>query len=95
MLADMLEKLRAEADWLPLFDVQVYSCDLGLVKPDEAIYDRLIEELAVAPARILFVDDIGANVEGAKRAGLQAVLFESEPQLRDFLADLLPRPVVN
>jgi putative hydrolase of the HAD superfamily len=95
MLADMLEKLRAEVDWLPLFDVQVYSCDLGLAKPDEAIYARLIEELGVAPSRTLFVDDIGANVEGARRAGLQAVLFESEPQLRDFLADLLPRPVVN
>jgi putative hydrolase of the HAD superfamily len=95
MLADMLEKLRAEVNWLPLFDVQVYSCDLGLAKPDEAIYARLIEELGVAPSRTLFVDDIGANVEGARRAGLQAVLFESEPQLRDYLADLLPRPVAN
>jgi putative hydrolase of the HAD superfamily len=95
MLADMLAKLRAETDWLPLFDVQVYSCDLGLAKPDEAIYARLIEELGVAPSRTLFVDDISANVEGARRAGLQAVLFESEPQLRDYLADLLQRPVMN
>ena len=95
MLTDMLAKLRAEVDWLPLFDVQVYSCDLGLAKPDEAIYARLIEELGVAPSRTLFVDDFGPNVEGARRAGLQSVLFESEPQLRDYLADLLPRPVVN
>jgi putative hydrolase of the HAD superfamily len=95
MLTDMLAKLRAEVDWLPLFDVQIYSCDLGLAKPDEAIYARLIEELGVAPSRTLFVDDIGANVEGARRAGLQAVLFESEPRLRDFLADLLPRPVAS
>jgi len=95
MLTDMLAKLRAETDWLPLFDVQVYSCDLGLAKPDEAIYARLIEKLGVAPSRTLFVDDISANVEGARRAGLQAVLFESEPQLRDYLADLLPRPVMN
>lgn len=95
MLTDMLAKLRAETDWLPLFDVQIYSCDLGLAKPDEAIYARLIEELGVAPSRTLFIDDFGPNVEGAKRAGLQSVLFESEPQLRDYLADLLPRTVVN
>jgi putative hydrolase of the HAD superfamily len=95
MLAGMLEKLRAEVDWLPLFDVQVYSCDLGLVKPDEAIYARLIDELGVAPSRTLFVDDIAANVDGARRAGLQAVVFESESQLRDYLAELLPPPVVN
>jgi putative hydrolase of the HAD superfamily len=95
MVTEMLEKLRAEADWLPLFDVQVYSCDLGLVKPDEAIYDRLIQELGVAPSRTLFVDDIAANVEGARRAGLQAVLFESEPQLRNYLAELLPPLVVS
>ena len=95
MLADMLEKLRAEVDWLPLFDVQVYSCDLGLVKPDEAIYARLIEELGVDPSRTLFVDDIAANVDGARRAGLQAVVFESESQLRDYLSELLPPPIVN
>jgi len=95
MLTDMLKKLRAEVDWLPLFDVQVYSCDLGLMKPDEAIYERLIQELGVAPSRTLFVDDILANVEGARRAGMQAVVFESEPQLREYLAELLPRAVVN
>lgn len=95
MLTDMLAKLRAEVDWLPLFDVQVYSCDLGLAKPDEAIYARLIEALGVAPSQTLFIDDHGPNVDGARRAGLRAVLFESEAQLRDFLADLLPRPVAN
>ena len=94
MLADMLKKLRAEVDWLPLFDVHVYSCDLGLVKPDEAIYDRLIQELGIDPSRTLFVDDIAANVEAARRAGLQAVVFESELQLRAYLAELLP-PVLN
>jgi len=95
MLTGMLEKLRAEVDWLPLFDVQVYSCDLGLAKPDEAIYARVIEELGVAPSRTLFVDDLAANVDGARRAGLQALIFESESQLRDCLAELLPSPVIT
>jgi putative hydrolase of the HAD superfamily len=95
MLADMLVKLRAEADWLSLFDVQVYSCDLGLVKPEEGIYAHLIKELGVSPSRTLFIDDLAANVEGARRAGLQAVHFKSEPQLRNYLAQYLPHTVAN
>jgi HAD superfamily hydrolase (TIGR01509 family) len=91
----MLEKLRAEADWLSLFDVQVYSCELGLVKPEEAIYARLIEELGVAPSQTLFIDDLAPNVEGARRAGLQSVLFRSEAQLRSDLSELLPSPAVK
>lgn len=95
MLADMLQRLRAEADWLSLFDVQVYSCESGLVKPEEAIYARLVEELGVEASRTLFVDDLPANVEAARRAGLQAVVFESEPQLRSYLAATLSHPITN
>ncbi|MDR3718894.1 MAG: HAD family phosphatase [Bryobacteraceae bacterium] len=95
MLADMLEKLRAEAAWLSLFDVQVYSCELGLVKPEEEIYARLVEEMGVDASRTLFVDDLPANVEAARRAGLQAVLFESELQVRSYLAESLSRPIPN
>jgi putative hydrolase of the HAD superfamily len=95
MLADMLQKLRAEAAWLSLFDVQVYSCELGLVKPEEAIYARLVEEMGVDASRTLFVDDLPANVEAARRAGLRAVVFESELQVRSYLAECLSRPIPN
>lgn len=95
MLTDMLEKLRAEVGWLSLFDVQVYSCELGLVKPEEAIYARLVEEMGVAASRTLFVDDFAPNVEAARRAGLQAVVFESELQVRSYLAECLSRPIPN
>jgi putative hydrolase of the HAD superfamily len=95
MLADMLEKLRAEAAWLSLFDVQVYSCELGLVKPEEEIYARLVAEMGVDASRTLFVDDFAPNVEAARRAGLQAVVFESELQVRSYLAESLSRPIPN
>jgi putative hydrolase of the HAD superfamily len=95
MLADMLEKLRTEAAWLPLFDVQVYSCELGLVKPEEEIYARLVDEMGIEASQTLFVDDLPANVEAARRAGLQAVVFESELQVRSYLAECLARPIPN
>jgi putative hydrolase of the HAD superfamily len=49
------------------------SSEMGLRKPERAAFDHIAREIGVAPARILFFDDTLANVEGASRAGLQAV----------------------
>jgi putative hydrolase of the HAD superfamily len=49
------------------------SSQMGLRKPERASFDYIAREIGVAPARILFFDDTLANVEGASRAGLQAV----------------------
>jgi putative hydrolase of the HAD superfamily len=57
-----------------LFDSVVFSCSVGLSKPDPRIYALAAEELGVEPADCLFVGD-GANDElpGAERAGMTAV----------------------
>ncbi|HVO52401.1 MAG TPA: HAD-IA family hydrolase [Thermoanaerobaculia bacterium] len=46
---------------LPLFDVVLLSCDEGRVKPDPAVYARLLERLGVAAESVLFVGDSSAN----------------------------------
>lgn len=48
------------------------SADFGLRKPAPAVFLRTLEALGVAPARTLFVDDLFANVRGARAAGLHA-----------------------
>ncbi len=48
------------------------SADFGLRKPQPAVFLRVLEVLQVAPARTLFVDDLFANVRGARAAGLHA-----------------------
>jgi putative hydrolase of the HAD superfamily len=57
----------------PLIDVTVFSCLVGLRKPDPRIYGLAIRQLAVNPAECLYVGD-GASHEltGALEAGLQA-----------------------
>jgi putative hydrolase of the HAD superfamily len=59
-----------------LFDAEVFSCDVGMRKPDPRIYELTCERLGVEPADAIFVGD-GANDElaGAERAGLRAVLI--------------------
>jgi putative hydrolase of the HAD superfamily len=62
------------------------SHELGKAKPAEEAFLALAERAGVDPARSIFFDDLAANVEGARRAGFQAEVFESEAQLRALLA---------
>ncbi|MGH2859902.1 MAG: HAD-IA family hydrolase [Solirubrobacteraceae bacterium] len=54
------------------FQHRYLSFELGAVKPDALIFERVIERLPVSSARVLFLDDVALNVEGARAAGLQA-----------------------
>jgi 2-haloacid dehalogenase len=51
------------------------SGDIGLIKPDRAIYDHHAASFGLDPAASLFIDDSQKNVDGARAAGWQAVLF--------------------
>ncbi len=48
------------------------SADFGLRKPAPAVFLRTLDVLGVAPSRTLFVDDLFANVRGARAAGMHA-----------------------
>jgi putative hydrolase of the HAD superfamily len=69
----------------------VYSHEVGLAKPDPAVYDLTASRLAVAPAEIVFLDDVEANVAAARAAGWHAVLHEetarSIAELERIIAD--------
>jgi FMN phosphatase YigB (HAD superfamily) len=60
-----------------LVDDIVYSHEVGLAKPSPAIYALACERLAIKPSEAALVDDVPANVDGAARIGLHAVLHES------------------
>jgi len=68
--------LWGETQFAGLFDSTVFSCAVGLRKPDPAIYRLALDELGVEPADAMFVGD-GANDElaGAERVGMRAVLI--------------------
>jgi 2-haloacid dehalogenase len=69
-------------DFFGAFDGIVVSGEIGMVKPDRAIYDHLVETYDLTPAQCLFIDDNRANVDGARAAGWQAVRYVSPDQLR-------------
>jgi HAD superfamily hydrolase (TIGR01509 family) len=58
----------------------VISADVGFLKPDPAIYRRLMTESGFAAHEILFVDDRLRNVRAADSLGIHAVLFNPAPE---------------
>jgi FMN phosphatase YigB (HAD superfamily) len=57
------------------FEVVVLSYKLRMMKPDASIYLKAAEMAGVAPSEVFYTDDIQANVDGARAAGFDAVLF--------------------
>ncbi|HTW92403.1 MAG TPA: HAD family hydrolase [bacterium] len=72
------DEVRAwpESPLAPLFDTVLFSCRVKLKKPDPAIYQLAATNLAVKPARCLYVGDGGSDeFAGARRAGMTPVLL--------------------
>ncbi len=58
----------------------IYSHECGMSKPDPGIYALTCTRLAVQPAELVFLDDSLACVEGARQAGIHAVLYRDNAQ---------------
>lgn len=58
-----------------LFDAQVFSYQVGALKPHPSMYVAILAALGVEAREALFVDDAPANVEGARAVGMRAVRF--------------------
>lgn len=82
-----------EACWgfQALVDVLVYSHEVGLKKPDPAIYALTAELLGVPPDEIVFLDNWLPAVEGARAAGWHAVHHTDTDTSIRALEELLAR----
>ena len=74
---------NAEKGLYAPFDVLVFSNEVGLSKPDPAIYRHTLEQLRLAarPEGAFFVDDLEENVTAAQALGMQGILFTDAGQL--------------
>jgi len=70
---------------LSCFKDVIVSSFAKLTKPDRAIFDLALRRFGVAARDCLFIDDVAANVAGARAAGIAAVQFTSAPALRQLL----------
>ena len=68
-----------------------FSFELGLHKPDPAIYRAVAQRLNCTPQQCVFLDDMQVNVEGALSIGMRAIQVtpENHAEVEDFVRSLL------
>ncbi len=76
--ADSFERVA----WTSGFEHVFVSARLGMVKPDRAIFEHVLEELGAPAEDVTFVDDRAANVDAAAELGINALLFTTVEELR-------------
>jgi putative hydrolase of the HAD superfamily len=84
VLSNAPREVATEIDrlpWLDGFEPRFFSCYLNRVKPEPAAYQAVLEGLGASADEVVFFDDRPANVDAAKRLGLDARLFTDPAQL--------------
>ncbi len=76
-----------EFPFLRLFDGRIVSGEVKLAKPDQRIYQLLLDTYQLNPRESLFIDDRLENVEAARLLGIESVQFVSPRQLERDLID--------
>jgi putative hydrolase of the HAD superfamily len=64
----------AAYDFYKLFDGEVLSYQIKLIKPQLEIYQHLLASYNLKPDECLFIDDSEANIKGAQIAGIDGIL---------------------
>ena len=80
MIRDTLAYMKSHFAWLKIFDDQIYSCELGINKPDIRIFEYCLNSLNVSAHDCLFVDDSEKNVFGAMKSGMHVIHYKSFTQ---------------
>ena len=60
-------------------------CIRDRIKPDPAIYQKLLQELGLIPEECLFIDDLEENIQGAQSVGIPGHVFLSQDELYHYL----------
>jgi putative hydrolase of the HAD superfamily len=78
-----------EQPWAKRFEHILVSADLGVAKPDPAVWQALAYRLKADPSDCLFLDDRQVNVDAAAAAGLQALRWTSADAARARISEFL------
>lgn len=77
------------------FDAEIYSWQLGSLKPARKNFEEACIKLGVSPEECVFIDDSEQNVQAAKDFGMQTIVFTGVEKLRDTLLLEDVKDVIN
>jgi len=69
-----------------MFDVLIFSCAEGTIKPERKIYEITIERLGSMPEQSIFIDDKQEFINAAKQIRINTILFKNIEQVKNELA---------
>ena len=61
-----------------LFDGTLISADEGVMKPQPEIYRLCLDRFRLKPEECFFIDDVPANIAGAKECGISGTVFHAD-----------------
>ncbi len=76
-----LEKAVGHRNLEQYFEKTYFSSAIGMRKPDSNIFEFVCSENKLDPAKTIFIDDSPQHVEGAKLAGIEAILLEKNQEV--------------
>jgi len=82
------EHIKNKYNFASLVDGAVLSYELGLRKPEPAIYEAALKLAGVAADQAVFIDDMKPNVEAAAKMGITVIHNRPCTNLRKELAKL-------
>ena len=85
---DFLAWARKNVPVFSLPQVSLFSCEANLIKPEEAIYRKLLSLLDLEAEELVFFDDNAENIRSAGALGIQAFLWENPERARRELLSL-------
>ena len=92
VLSNISRSRYSVARELFLHDLGAYriftSCYMGMRKPSKKIYLSVLHDLGAKPEETVFIDNLKANVDGAKKVGIRAVQFKNHEQIHRALRRL-------
>lgn len=71
-----------------MFESILLSAEVGLLKPDARIFEIMLERIGKRPEECIYIDDSAANIETARRLGMQTIHFQSAGMLAERLLAL-------
>lgn len=72
------EECAKALDFLPYTNGGILSCEEKVIKPEPGIYKRLLEKYNLTADECVFLDDVEANVEGARAFGIHGIVFTTK-----------------
>lgn len=85
----LYQDCREELGFIEQMDGGLLSFEVKCIKPEQQIFEMMIETYHLEPDRCIFVDDRQVNIESGKQAGFNSILFTSYEETNDRINQVL------